>query len=137
MHGLSAFCSDAFCAAFIAHTLKEDMPPVPADIWDEVAYAHARMRMLARLRGGGAAVPDDTLRRALYLASRTREAGISERARRVRLTLAARAALAIGRDRPLRARQAYLRDCAAAAGCLARLIYPMELTQTDKEKKLC
>lgn len=127
-------CSDAFCQSLLAHTLKEDMPPMPEDVQDEIAYAHARMRMLARFgETAGAFSPDDTLREALYLASRTREPGISPRARQVRLALAAKAALKIGTDIPLRARQAYLRSCSAAAGCLARLIYQEEFMETEKE----
>ena len=116
--------SDAFYRAAIDHILSQPLPPLPDDLWGETGYAIARMRMLARK--GGARL-DDTVKKALFLALRSAANCASPNARRVRRRLAAKAACGIGRDVPLKARQAYLSDCGDAAGCIARLLYRNEV----------
>lgn len=115
---------DAFYRAAMAHILQEPLPPLPANPWDETGYAVARMRMLSR-KGGGRL--DDTIKEALFLAMQSTANCASANAKRVRRGLAAKAALGIGRNVPLKNRQAYLHDCGDAAGCIARLLYRDEV----------
>ncbi|MDO5110824.1 MAG: hypothetical protein Q4E65_00800 [Clostridia bacterium] len=115
---------DAFYRAAMDHILQEPLPPLPEDLWDETGYALARMRM--RARKGGAQL-DDTVKEALFLALWSAARCASPKAKDVRRRLAAKAALRIGKNVPLKDRQAYWNDRGSVAGCIARLLYRDEV----------
>jgi len=106
--------------AFMAHIIAgTTLPPVADPIRNEVDYAIARMRMLAR-KGGEGCHDDKRVREALWLAMGI--LGASGTRRETRRLRAARELIGLMRGRSLNNRRQLAEGLGQAADCAARLL---------------
>ncbi len=96
------------------------LPGLPEEA-AHLAYATARMLMLARRESGGCP-ENEAVRRALWLSMGVGEAAASPAERRARADRAASALLAMAHALPPRERMGLLAQCGGVGKCAARLL---------------
>lgn len=114
--------TDAAYGALMRSVIRSaPLPPLPAETERPLAYAAARMRMLARTESTGC--PDSpAVRRALWLCFGIAECGLPPKQRDARAERAAHAVLTMGQAMPLRARTRLYSACGDVGKCAARLL---------------
>ena len=120
-HILFALTDAAYGALMRGVIESVPLPALPAETEQPLAYAVARMRMLARYESAGC--PDSTeVRHALWLCFGVAEAGLRPAERRARAERAAQALLAMGHALPLETRTGLRAQCGDVGKCAARLL---------------